>query len=246
VRNIVPGMGEGLTTPAGGGPAPLLLLHGALGCAEQLRDLAGRLGGEREVLRMDFGGHGARSGERGDFSIPRFAADVAAHLDARGLDRADMFGYSMGGYVALHLARHRADRVGRIMTLGTKFAWDPATAAKEAGRLDPATIEAKVPAFAVQLRAWHGDAWTDVVRTTAAMMIGLGANPALGDDDLEAIPHPVLVAVGERDTMVTDEETRRACERLPAGDCLLLGGTPHPIDQVDAGMLAEQIRDHFG
>ena len=44
----------------------------------------------------------------------------------------------MGGYVALHLALHHPERVQRIVTLGTKFRWDPVTAEREAARLDPA------------------------------------------------------------------------------------------------------------
>ena len=47
------------------------------------------------------------------------------------ITRADIFGYSMGGYVALHAARRHPERIGSIMTLGTKFAWDTPTAEKE-------------------------------------------------------------------------------------------------------------------
>ena len=226
-----------------GGRTPILLLHGALGCAEQMRDLGSRLAGDRPVLGVDLAGHGRRSNEGGAFTIARFAADISAYLDREGVERADVFGYSMGGYVALYLARHRPDRIGGIVTLGTKFAWDAAYAAREAGRIDPRILEARVPAFAGKLRSWHGRDWKNVATSTGAMMLDLGARPALIADDLESVPHRVLVAVGDRDAMVTVDETRQACESLPAGECLVLEGTPHPLDQVDPGLLAEQIRE---
>jgi pimeloyl-ACP methyl ester carboxylesterase len=228
---------------------PLLLLHGALGCAAQVRPLGKRLRDllphGREVAEMDFGGHGSRSPEGGVFDIARFTRDVTVFLCARGIGRADIFGYSMGGYVALSLARESPDLVGRIMTLGTKFAWDASTAAKEAGRLDPAAIESKLPAFAERLRSWHGDAWPGVVRATAGMMFGLGREPALDVADIRAVRHRVLAAVGDRDAMVSVEETHAVSRWLPAGECLVLPRTPHPLDQVDTAMLADQARAYF-
>ena len=54
----------------------------------------------------------------------------------------------MGGYVALQLANKHPKYVQKIITLGTKFAWDKETAAKEVKMLNPEKIEEKIPAFA--------------------------------------------------------------------------------------------------
>ncbi len=244
---------------------PLLLLHGALGSGAQMLPLADLFRGQRTVFAPDFPGHGQaadddrggqarQAGQAGQagiavdgeskFSIDLFSDAICGFLDQHGIENADIFGYSMGGYVALHVARHHPGRVGRIVTLGTKFAWDEATAEKESLRLDPATIERKVPAFAAQLRERHGGAWQRVVRSTAGMMLDLGANPALTKADLRSIPHRVLVAVGDRDAMVTVDETIGAARSLPAGECLVLPGTPHPFEQVDTELLAYHVR-HF-
>jgi pimeloyl-ACP methyl ester carboxylesterase len=235
-------------------PVPLLLLHGALGSGEQMLRLAGAFRGERTVLAPDFPGHGrgAAQGDGGNgagapvgFSIGGFAQDVLALLDRNGIDRADIFGYSMGGYIALYLARHHPGRVGRIITLGTKFAWDARVAEREASRLDPAAIEAKVPGFAAQLRERHGDGWERVVRSTAKMMLELGAAPELTEADFRSIPHRALVAVGDRDAMVSIDETIGTARSLPAGECLVVPGTPHPFEQVDQELLAFHIRQFF-
>lgn len=213
--------------------------------------LADAFRGGRTVLTPDLPGHGRTAadadgaidaGAPAGFSISAFSEDVCAILDRNGIDRADIVGYSMGGYVALHLARRHPGRVGRIVTLGTKFDWTPATAEKEASRLDPAAIETKVPGFAAQLRERHGERWARVVRVTATMMLGLGASPGLSDDDFRAIPHPALIAVGDRDSMVSIDETVRTARALPEAECLVLPGTPHPLEQVDTGLLAFHIR----
>jgi pimeloyl-ACP methyl ester carboxylesterase len=225
--------------------------------------LADVLRSERPVLAPDFPGHGramearkdgspGHAGERGigakaemEFSIERFSDAALAVLDRGGVETADIFGYSMGGYVGLHLARRHPVRVGAIVTLGTKFAWDAATAQREVARLDPDRITEKVPAFAAQLRGRHGEGWARVVSSTAGMMLRLGASPGLSEDDFRSIPHRALIAVGDRDSMVSIDETIRTARALPAGECLVLPGTPHPFEQVDAGVLAFHIRQFF-
>lgn len=223
------------------------MLHGALGSGEQLRPLAGSLGAGRQVFAPDLPGHGRNAGSEdpGAFTIARFAEDTLAFLDQEGIDRADIFGYSMGGYVGLHLARHHPGRIRRIMTLGTKFDWTPATGEKEAARLDPEKLESKAPAFAAQLRERHGERWTQVLKATATMMLGLGASPDLSEADFASIPHPALIAVGDRDALVPLDETARTARALPAGACLVLPGTPHPLEQADRELLTYHLRRFF-
>lgn len=254
-------LGETINTQAGtnAGPVasrrPLIFLHGALGSSEQVLPLADRFRGDRPVFAPDFSGHGREAGKgagkgpgRGDgdvFSIRRFADDLCGFLDRNGIERADLFGYSMGGYVGLHAARHTPDRIGRIMTLGTKFAWDETTAKKEAARLDPALIESKVPGFAARLKELHGDAWPDVARSTARMMLDLGARPALTDNDFQSIPHRALLSVGERDEMVSVGETVKTSRHLPAGELLVIPGLKHPIERADQELLVRCITEYF-
>src|SRR5882724_6957187 len=116
---------------------PLLLLHGALGASSQFGDLANELAGHFDLHMMNLPGHGGEPISDEPFSIAGFAEVLHAWLAGRGLEGIDVFGYSMGGYVALHLARHSPGAVGRVFTLATKFAWDASTSAKETAMLDP-------------------------------------------------------------------------------------------------------------
>jgi pimeloyl-ACP methyl ester carboxylesterase len=118
---------------------PLLLLHGALGAAAQFDTLQHHLAGDYEVFTLDFSGHGTDD-FAGDFSMSTFVGDVLKYVDQHKLGQCDIFGYSMGGYVAVSMATRYPDKIRSIMTLGTKWSWDEVTALKETKMLDPEVI----------------------------------------------------------------------------------------------------------
>src|SRR5690349_11963886 len=109
----------------------ILLLHGAIGAADQLSRLEEELAGSYSVYRLSFSGHGGSSFAAEPFSIKLFAADVIAFLDTQQISTINIFGYSMGGYVAMYLAKYHPERVNKIITLATKFNWDETIAANE-------------------------------------------------------------------------------------------------------------------
>ena len=60
----------------------------------------------------------------GPYLMERLAADVAAVLDALGIERAAVAGHSLGGYVAMAFARMFAERVSRIALICSRLAAD--------------------------------------------------------------------------------------------------------------------------
>ncbi|MFT5858565.1 MAG: pimeloyl-ACP methyl ester carboxylesterase [Flavobacteriaceae bacterium] len=79
----------------------------------------------------------------------------------------------MGGYVALSLAHQNPKLVNKIVTLGTKFDWNPSSTAKEVKLLNPSVISEKIPQFATHLEKEHAPLdWNKVVENTAKMMTG--------------------------------------------------------------------------
>ncbi len=224
----------------------LLLLHGALGAASTLRPLQRALESHYRVHTLDFQGHGGAPMPDEPFSIALFAEDTLRYLDQHQLRQVDIFGYSMGGYVALYLALHHPDRVGRIFTLASKFAWSPEAAAHETKMLQPEKVQEKVPAFANTLAQRHQpNDWKEVMRRTADMMLQLGNTPALDQEALSRVAIPVRLAVGDHDAMVTLQETAWAYEKLPKSSLLVMPDTPHPLEKVDMQRLQSEIRQFF-
>lgn len=104
---------------AGSGGPPLLLLHGF---GTTRADYAGLLPGfarDFDVVAMDLPGHGSSPMIDGTPTVPALTDAVAATLDAIGLGRVHVLGNSLGGRVAIELARrHRTLSVVSISPSG--------------------------------------------------------------------------------------------------------------------------------
>lgn len=221
----------------------LLLLHGAIGSSAQMQPLKQMLGNDFNIFLLDFSGHGGKPYSTQDFSIASFATDVIDLLNEQNISQANIFGYSMGGYVAMYLAKYYPERIGKVITLATKFHWDESTAEKEVQMLDPEKIEAKLPAFAATLGVRHEpNDWKEVLYRTENMLKSLGTDNTLKIDDYKEIVHRCLILLGDRDKMITLEETMKVYKALPNGQMSMLANTPHPIEQVNLELLVFLIR----
>ncbi|HEU4996546.1 MAG TPA: alpha/beta hydrolase [Gemmatimonadaceae bacterium] len=223
----------------------VILLHGALGASSQLDALADELRPPFRIHQIDFEGHANAPSAGRPFRIEHFAENVIARMDTERISSARFFGYSMGGYVALYLALHRPDLVECVATLGTRFRWDRETAEREAARLDPGAIRAKVPRFADALAARHERAggWEGVLAQTADLLRHLGQAPLLTDATLARIRQPVRIIVGDRDNTVSVDESTSVARALSNGSVTVLPDTPHPIEQVEVLALTFVLRD---
>lgn len=97
--------------------SPLLLLHGVGGHAEAYARNIVRLGQTRRAMAIDFLWHGfsAKPPYVDGEDIPAYADQIIDLLDSEGIDRADIEGESLGGWVALWMALHHPDRVGSLV-----------------------------------------------------------------------------------------------------------------------------------
>jgi len=221
----------------------ILLLHGAIGAKDQLQPLADLLENNFRVHVINFSGHGGNPFPSGVFSIESFAQDVLNYMQQQELDNTIVFGYSMGGYVGMYMAKYFPVKISKLITLATKFYWDEAVATKEIKLLDAATIRQKLPAFAKELKSRHAPAdWTEVLHCTKQLLIDLGNNNVLKFPDYASVSTPCLLMLGDSDKMVTLEETLKVYKQLQNGSLAVLPQTPHPIEKVDLTLLSFFIR----
>lgn len=224
----------------------VLLLHGAIGSAAQLEPLKENLNGSFHLHLLNFPGHGGSSMPL-QFSISFFADYVQQYCVAHQLTRVSIFGYSMGGYVGLYLARQNPGLVEKLVTLATKFHWDEAIAAREVKMLQPEVIEQKLPQFAATLQQRHApNDWKQVLQMTGNMLRELGSANALQREGYAAISTPALIMLGDRDKMVGMEETIAVYRQLPQAQLAFLPATPHPIEQVDTSLVGRLVQGFLG
>ena len=224
----------------------LVLLHGALGSSDQFTNLHPLLYERFDCYYPDFEGHGGKPDSNKTFSIDGFGNQLLAFLEAKNLRQPDIFGFSMGGYVATYLATRYPEKLGRIVTLGTKWQWDQETAAKEVKMLNPDKIEAKVPQFADRLQKRHAPLnWKNVTLKTANMLEQMGENPPLTEQDFRKVSQKVHLMLGDQDEMVSREETEIVNQNLPDSDFTLLPDTPHPLEKVEPALVCDKLCEYL-
>ena len=225
----------------------IVLLHGALGSASQLEPIKSRITAD-EVSILEFAGHGNTPDTNAPWTIETCADQLEQFLDglvATGKTPINVFGYSMGGYVALVVALRRPELITRILTLGTKLDWSVEYAQKEILKLNPDVIAAKVPAYAEDLQRRHGsEHWKTVLSKTAQLMTTLGSSP-LTSEHVTKLSTLVRFQVGDRDEMVSIEETITFYRATPNAELVVLPKTRHPIERLNLRLLDEQMNQFF-
>jgi pimeloyl-ACP methyl ester carboxylesterase len=103
---------------------PVLLLHGWTATADVNFFAAYEpLARDRRVLAIDHRGHGRGLRSEQRFTLEDCADDAAALLDALEIDRVVALGYSMGGPIAMLLARRHPPRVAGVVVQATALEW---------------------------------------------------------------------------------------------------------------------------
>jgi 3-oxoadipate enol-lactonase/4-carboxymuconolactone decarboxylase len=108
------------------GAAPLVLLHSLGTTAHVWDEQAAELSRSFRVIRPDLRGHGLTTCTPGPYSMELFADDLAALLDALGINQAHIGGISIGGMVAQAFAAAHPKRAASLLLVDTAMAIPPA------------------------------------------------------------------------------------------------------------------------
>ncbi len=228
---------------AGDEQAPVLFMHGALGVRGQFDGLRAQFP-ERSHIALDFPSHGDSSVTSGAFNSERLARHVLALLDALNIDKVDIIGHSMGGYVGLVMAHLAPARVKRIVTVGTKFYWSEEVIAATARELDATALKARSQRYYDALAATHTACGADeTLRLTQGLIEDFG-RWQLSEDMVRLSDVPLLICAGDRDTMVPVDEVARLFRAtdVKRNAFAILPGTPHPLQQLPIECFAQIVR----
>lgn len=204
-----------------GSGKPLLLLHGNGESSAYFEKQIPCFSREYRVIAIDTRGHGRSPRGDAPFTIRQFAEDLRDFMDAQGIERAHILGFSDGGNIALTFALAWPRRVDRLVLNGAN--------------LNPAGVKRTVQ-LPIELgyRAASLFASRSASARRHAELLGLMVNePDISPQALKELHLPVLVIAGTRD-MIRQSHTRLISESLPDGRLVLLPGD-HFIAAKNAG-----------
>ncbi len=223
----------------GQGGVPLLLLHGGLfDIDQQFGALLPTLSAGRRVVAADFQGHGRTNDVDRPLTGDGLTSDIVGLLEHLHLDQVDVWGFSVGGAVALQLAITRPDLVRKLIVSSVSF-----RAEGMRGENTEAVAEMKVemiagtPMEAAYLaKSPHPDHehLQGLLNKLAASDRGFRE---WSDDDIRGITAPTLMTVGDCDAVRLDHAVRFLqlrggdvngdFEGVPASQLAVLPGTTH-------------------
>ena len=108
-------------TDTGGAGIPVIYLNGQFATQSYWRRVIAELGGDWRHITYDERARGRKSQRSADYSFEASVRDVHAVLDARGVDRAVIVGWSYGAFVASHFASRNPERtLGAVLVEGAQ------------------------------------------------------------------------------------------------------------------------------
>jgi pimeloyl-ACP methyl ester carboxylesterase len=232
----VNGLGFAYRELGTGSGVPLILLHHiTAGLDDWDPSILDGIAANHRVIAFDNRGVGKSEGKTPD-DVTAMAHDAESFIDALGLAKVDLFGYSLGGFVAQVIAQERPALVRKIILAGTGPAGG--TGIAKIGEVLQAAMrrsaaEKKHPKnflfftsstssqksaeeFLTRLSERTADkdapVSNETIQAQAVAITKWGLSPAT---DLKAITHPVLVANGDEDIMFPTANSFELFQRLP-------------------------------
>jgi pimeloyl-ACP methyl ester carboxylesterase len=213
------------------GPArgdALIVLHGAYMNIPSMGAIIPRLAKTHRVYALEFQGHGRTTDIDRPITYQNLADDVAAFMDAVGLTKADVFGYSMGAGAGLQLAIRHPQKVNKLVAASVAYdlsGWQPEFTAF----IPQMTVEMIVAMpFAAEYRklAANPNGFPELARK----LIALEKEPMAWEADVRALKMPVLIITGDADVATLEHSV--ALFRLLGGGAMGDMGKPLPASRL--------------
>jgi pimeloyl-ACP methyl ester carboxylesterase len=238
---------------SGGSGDPVVLVHGLGGRAEDWARLMPQLVHDHHrVYALDLPGYGRSDWPaNATYSIREEADAVEAFMEDRHLARADLGGWSMGGWVAMRVALDQPQRIRRLMifdSAGTRFSlvWNPAIfepdtpqKLQEMDNLLMPNGAPRIPGFIAHaiFRFVKKHGW--VVRRN---MDSLLTGKDLLDGKLGALKMPMLIVWGKEDHLIPASVGEKIHHDVPQSELEIFDGCGHLAAAQCAAQIAPVVR----
>jgi pimeloyl-ACP methyl ester carboxylesterase len=185
----------------GAGGTPLLLLHGGLFDIDlQFGELLPSLAAGRTVIAADFQGHGRTNDIDRPLTCAGLASDVVGLLAHLQVAQADVFGFSVGGGVALHLAIRHPELVRKLIVSSVSFhpEGDRPENTEAVGAMTVDMIAGTPMEQQYRAKSPHPDRLQDLLDKLGRFDEGF---PGWSDADIQGIAAPTLITIGDCDAV---------------------------------------------
>ena len=207
---------------------PLIVLHGAYMNIPTMGSIVPQLARTHKVYALELQGHGRTTDIDRPMTYQNMADDVAAFMDSVGVQKADVFGYSMGAVVGLQLAIRHPQKVNKLAAASVAYdieGWHPTFRQF----LPQLTVEMMVNTpFAAEYRKLAAD--TAGFPELARKLIALEHEPMAWEADVKALKTPVLIIAGDADVSTLEHSV--AMFRLLGGGVMGDMGQPLPASRL--------------
>jgi pimeloyl-ACP methyl ester carboxylesterase len=185
-----------------GAGEPLIVLHGAYMNIPTMGPIIPKLAQTHKVYALELQGHGRTNDIDRPITYPNLADDVSAFMDAIGLAKADVFGYSMGSIAGLQLAIRHPAKVNKLVFASGSYdvkGFQPEFAAM----IPQMTVDMFVGMpLAADYRklAPNPNGFPELVRK----LIALEKEPMAWEAEVKALKTPVLIITGDADVVTLE------------------------------------------
>lgn len=237
----------------GSGGTPLLLLHGGLFNIDlQFGELLPSLSAGRQVIATDFQGHGRTNDIDRPLGTAALASDVVGLLRHLGLEKVDIFGFSVGGAVAQYLAIRHPELVRKVIVSSASFHSD-GDRVENAGAMGEMKVEmiAGTPMEAEYLaKSPHPD--LEHLQGLLDKIVSYDRGfDGWSDDDIRGIAAPTLITVGDCDMLKLEHAVRFLQLRggdvngdfvgVPASQLAVFPGTTHFFGLARTNLVSDVV-----